>query len=116
MPGRGGGNRPMVKVFGTKNHRPGVGAGEGSGGRSCATRRLLFDRRGPAGARAGDERQNFAGGTVAPRAPRARGGRVLRKHFPAYGRNGGSASPFQCRIGSLASTRAAGISAALAPE
>src|SRR6266567_4884564 len=116
MPGRGGGNRPMVKVFGTENHRPGAGAGESGGGRSRATCRLLFDRRGPTGARAGDERYGSARGTVAPMASRARGGRVLRKHFPAYGRDGGGASPFQCWIGSLADTRAAGISAALARE
>src|SRR5205809_4162434 len=116
MPGRGGGNRPMVKVFGTENHRRGAGAGKSRGRRSRATRWLLFDRRGPTGARAGDERQRSARGTVAPMASYARGGRVLRKHFPADSRDGGRASSFQCRIGSLADTRAAGISAALARE
>src|SRR5438477_1673320 len=116
MPRRGGGNRTMVRVFGTENHRPGAGAGESRGGRSRTTRWLLFDRRGPTGARAGDERQGSARGTVAPMASCARGGRVLRKHFRAYGRDGLSASPLQCRIGSLADTRAAGISAGLARE
>src|SRR6059036_3099070 len=104
----------MVKVFGTENHRP--GAGESGGGQSRATCWLLFDRRGPTGARAGDERASSARGTVAPMASRARDGRVLRKHFPADGRDGGGASRFQRRIGSLADTRAAGISAALARE
>ena len=58
-------------------------------------RRLLFDRRRPAGARARDECASSARGKVPPMASRARGGHVFRKPFPAHGRDGGGASPFR---------------------
>ena len=117
MPGRGGGNRPLVKAFGTGSDRPGAGAGEGCRGRSRATRRLLLDRRGPAGARAGD------------RAPECRWRNARADGFARTRRAAYFGSLFVLTVATVAApllfiagsvhgliTGAAGISAALARE
>src|SRR5690242_12148488 len=116
MPERGGGNRPMVKLFGTKNYRSCTRAGEGGAGRSCAPCRILSDRCGSAGAGASYRRQSTSDGTVAPMASRPRGGRLLRKLLLAHGRLRGGSAPFSYWIGPLDHTGAPGISATLARE
>src|SRR6266850_2125696 len=112
----GGRNRPLVKLFGTKNYRSRPRAGEGRAGRSCAPCRLLPNRRGPANARASHRREITTSGTVAPVASCPRGGRLLRKPLAVHGRLGGGSSPFRCRVGSLGDTGASGTSATLARE
>src|SRR5436189_28232 len=114
MPERGGGNRPMVKLFGAKRHRSRPRSGEGRAGRSCAPRRVLSDRCGPAGARASYWRQSTPGGTVAPMASRPRGGRLLRKLLPAHGRLRDGSAPSSYWIGPLDDTGAPGIAATVA--
>ena len=96
MPERGGGNRPMVKVFGTKNHRPGAALAKAA--QDEVARHVgyyLIDAGRPALER--------ATGARVPLAERSR--RWLRAHaagayfgslFPAHGRDGGGASPFRC--------------------
>src|SRR6476469_10290141 len=112
----GGGNRPLVELFGTRNYRSRPRAGEGRTGRSCPPRRLLPNRRGPASARASHQREITISGTVAPVASCPRGGRVLRKPLAVHGRLGGGSSPFRCWVGSLGDTGAAGTSATPARE
>src|SRR6476661_2631095 len=116
MPQRGRGNRPMVRLFGTKNYRSRPRVGEGRTGRSCPPRRLLPDRRGPASARASHRREITTSGTVAPLASCTRGGRLLRKPLAVHGRLGGGSSPFRCWVGSLGDTGASGTSATPARE